>query len=221
MGIALKSDTYMALLLFPQVMSEPKSQCTNRVRYDYSELRPYSTAYLPDFLADRFDVTMEQRRKQVDRRCAGTLEASQRNTVQDYGTWRRQSPAGEGTLRPHARVDAEHQMAGKGLPLRHERPDRQAGGRSAHEPGEILGAVRRHCRAAVHPDFAARKASAGIKRDFGYEKENLNSRTGLSAGAVPPCTRHGGIGIRHDLCRDGGSGLPDVDLSGWRKCSPR
>ncbi len=62
MGIALKSDTYMALLLFPQVMSEPKSQCTNRVRYDYSELRPYSTAYLPDFLADRFDVTMEQKR---------------------------------------------------------------------------------------------------------------------------------------------------------------
>ena len=54
--------------------------------YDYSELRPFSTAYLPGFLADRFDVTVEQSRERADRRCAGTLEASLRDTVQGYGT---------------------------------------------------------------------------------------------------------------------------------------
>ena len=27
--------------------------------YDYSELKPFSTAYLPGFLADKFDVTAE------------------------------------------------------------------------------------------------------------------------------------------------------------------
>ena len=54
--------------------------------YDYSELRPFSTAYLPGFLADRFDVTVEQSRERADRRCAGTLEASLRGTVQGYGT---------------------------------------------------------------------------------------------------------------------------------------
>jgi len=54
--------------------------------YDYSELKPFSTAYLPGFLADRFDVTVEQSRERADRRCAGTLEASLRDTVQGYGT---------------------------------------------------------------------------------------------------------------------------------------
>ncbi len=54
--------------------------------YDYSELKPFSTAYLPGFLADRFDVTVEQSRERADRRCAGTLEASLRGTVQGYGT---------------------------------------------------------------------------------------------------------------------------------------
>lgn len=74
--------------------------------YDYKELKPFSTAYLPGFLADRFDVSF---------------------------------------LRPRGR---QHPTpAGQGLPLCCERPDRQAGGRPAHELGQVLG---RLCRTAEH-----------------------------------------------------------------------
>ena len=52
--------------------------------YDYSELRPFSTAYLPGFLADKFDVTVEQSRQRVDSRCESTLSAALRSTVVGY-----------------------------------------------------------------------------------------------------------------------------------------
>ena len=41
--------------------------------YDYAELRPFSTAYLPGFLADKYDVSVEDSRNRADRRCAGSL----------------------------------------------------------------------------------------------------------------------------------------------------
>lgn len=31
--------------------------------YDYKKLKPFSTAYLPGYLADKFDVTVEQSRE--------------------------------------------------------------------------------------------------------------------------------------------------------------
>lgn len=54
--------------------------------YDYQELKPFSTAYLPGFLADKFDVTVEQCRQRADQRCGGTLSATLRNTVTGYHT---------------------------------------------------------------------------------------------------------------------------------------
>ena len=54
--------------------------------YDYQELKPFSTAYLPGFLADKFDVTVEQCRQRADQRCEGTLSATLRNTVTGYHT---------------------------------------------------------------------------------------------------------------------------------------
>lgn len=54
--------------------------------YDYSELKPFSTAYLPGFLADRFDVTVDQSQERADRRCKGTLEQALRSTVCGYDT---------------------------------------------------------------------------------------------------------------------------------------
>jgi len=59
--------------------------------YDYSELKPFSTAYLPGFLADRFDVTVEQSRERADRRCESTLDLSLRGTVQGYDVCTRTS----------------------------------------------------------------------------------------------------------------------------------
>lgn len=54
--------------------------------YDYQELKPFSTAYLPGFLADKFDVTVEQCRQRADQRCEGTLSATLRATVTGYHT---------------------------------------------------------------------------------------------------------------------------------------
>lgn len=54
--------------------------------YDYSALVPFSTAFLPGYLADKFDVTVEQSCERVDRRCGNTLEAALENTVRGYET---------------------------------------------------------------------------------------------------------------------------------------
>lgn len=54
--------------------------------YDYTELKPFSTAYLPGFLADKFDVAVEQCRQRADQRCKGTLAAALRSTVVLYDT---------------------------------------------------------------------------------------------------------------------------------------
>ena len=52
--------------------------------YNYKELKPFSTAYLPGFLADKFDVTVEQCRQRADQRCEGTFLAALRGTIKRY-----------------------------------------------------------------------------------------------------------------------------------------
>ena len=54
--------------------------------FDYSALKPFSSAYLPGFLADKYDVTVEESRKRADARCQETLESALRNTVDGYHT---------------------------------------------------------------------------------------------------------------------------------------
>ena len=54
--------------------------------YDYGELQPFSTAYLPGFLADKYDVEMEDSRERVNIRCEGSLAQSLDNTVEGYST---------------------------------------------------------------------------------------------------------------------------------------
>ena len=52
--------------------------------YDYAELRPFSTAYLPGFLADKYDVSVEDSRERADKRCAGSLVSALECTVSGY-----------------------------------------------------------------------------------------------------------------------------------------
>ncbi|MCI5754565.1 MAG: hypothetical protein MR033_08140 [Clostridiales bacterium] len=52
--------------------------------FDYGEIKPFSTAYLPGYLADRYDVTVEQSRERADQRCVSTLTSALRSTVQGY-----------------------------------------------------------------------------------------------------------------------------------------
>ncbi len=55
--------------------------------YDYEKLKPFSTAYLPGFLADKFDVTVEQCRQRADQRCEGTLLSALDSTVKRYDSF--------------------------------------------------------------------------------------------------------------------------------------
>ena len=54
--------------------------------YDYGELKEFSTAYLPGFLADKYDVSAEDSQKRADERCAETLASELRSTVLGYET---------------------------------------------------------------------------------------------------------------------------------------
>ena len=53
--------------------------------FDYAQLRPFSTAYLPGSLADKYDVTIDDSRDRADTRCRETLAQALRDTVTGYG----------------------------------------------------------------------------------------------------------------------------------------
>ncbi len=52
--------------------------------YDYADLKPFSTAYLPGFLADKYDVSVAGSRDRADSRCAASLEMALRRTADQY-----------------------------------------------------------------------------------------------------------------------------------------
>lgn len=53
--------------------------------FDYAQLRPFSTAYLPGYLADKYDVTIDDSRDRADTHCRETLAQALRDTVTGYG----------------------------------------------------------------------------------------------------------------------------------------
>lgn len=53
--------------------------------FDYAQLRPFSTAYLPGYLADKYDVTIDDSRDRADTRCRETLAQALCDTVTGYG----------------------------------------------------------------------------------------------------------------------------------------
>lgn len=52
--------------------------------FDYEELRPFSSAYLPGYLADRYDVSVEDSAPRADERAANTAVAAMRTDVTGY-----------------------------------------------------------------------------------------------------------------------------------------
>lgn len=52
--------------------------------YDYSEIRPFSTAYLPGFLADKYDVSQQDSMARIETRAENSAEMELRNTVRGY-----------------------------------------------------------------------------------------------------------------------------------------
>ncbi len=54
--------------------------------YDYSELKPFSTAYLPGFLADKYDVSAEDCFERADTRCKGSFVSALAGTASGYAS---------------------------------------------------------------------------------------------------------------------------------------
>ncbi len=54
--------------------------------FDYGDLRPFSSAYLPGFLADKYDVSAEESAPRADERAANTAVAAMRDDVMGYQT---------------------------------------------------------------------------------------------------------------------------------------
>ena len=54
--------------------------------FDYGELKPFSTAYLPGFLADKYDVSVEDSQTRADKRCEESLALELNKTVIGYET---------------------------------------------------------------------------------------------------------------------------------------
>ena len=52
--------------------------------FDYKDLKTFSTAYLPGFLADKYDVSAEESAQRADTRCEGTLVAALADTAEGY-----------------------------------------------------------------------------------------------------------------------------------------
>ena len=54
--------------------------------FDYSELKPFSTAYLPGFFADKYDVTADESTERADNRARSTTLDCFQGTVNGYQT---------------------------------------------------------------------------------------------------------------------------------------
>ncbi len=63
--------------------------------FDYSELKPFSTAYMPGFLAERYDVDVEECEKRARLRAANTTEQIVASTVKGYSS---ATPIGKNVL---------------------------------------------------------------------------------------------------------------------------
>ena len=53
--------------------------------FDYSELKPFSTGYMPGYMADKYDVSAEECSRRADDRALNTVEQCLRASVINYG----------------------------------------------------------------------------------------------------------------------------------------
>ena len=54
--------------------------------FDYKELKPFSNAYLPGFLADKYDVSVDDCAPRADERCKASCQSALRSSVSGYST---------------------------------------------------------------------------------------------------------------------------------------
>lgn len=56
--------------------------------FNYSEIKDFSTAYLPGYMADKYDVTVDQSLDRANNRCSTTFINAMRNSVSGYDSCR-------------------------------------------------------------------------------------------------------------------------------------
>lgn len=54
--------------------------------FNYNELTEFSTAYMPGYLADKYDVTIEESKERADIRCENSIAELLRNDIHGYNT---------------------------------------------------------------------------------------------------------------------------------------
>ena len=54
--------------------------------FDYDELKPFSTAYMPGYLADKYDVSEEECAPRAEERCRNSAREAMRNSVSGYAS---------------------------------------------------------------------------------------------------------------------------------------
>ena len=63
--------------------------------FDYAGLKPFSTAYLPGFFADKFDVSIEESSSRADKRCRQSLSDALQGTARNGRPYTSVMPTGE------------------------------------------------------------------------------------------------------------------------------
>ena len=63
--------------------------------FDYAGLKPFSTAYLPGFFADKFDVSIEESSSRADKRCRQSLSDALQGTTRNGRPYTSVTPTGE------------------------------------------------------------------------------------------------------------------------------
>ena len=104
--------------------------------FDYQGLQPFSAAFLPGYLADRYDVDADISSTRTRQRMENTVRggtAGHRQRLHQRERFGRKSERADDrrTVCPAACLDVAHQVARQGFSLCHEWADRQAGGRPA------------------------------------------------------------------------------------------
>ena len=91
--------------------------------FDFDELVPFSVAYLPGYLAERYDQEADTCQPRAMRRMKGSLEDELQATVTGYDDVTQESINANSEVTGLSQAFA-HALQGRGLPVRHERPDR-------------------------------------------------------------------------------------------------
>lgn len=121
--------------------------------FDYDALRPFSVAYMPGYIANRYDEDCETCKARAERRMEeSTISALRETVVDEYERCHGRKQAarlhlGRQRLRPVPRLDALYLVERQELPVCHERPDRPLGRRAP-----LLQAQARHRLGAVFRD---------------------------------------------------------------------